>query len=275
MASGSQVQANLLEAGRLLAEAASKGASLAVLPENFAHMGKAEPDTLDVAESPGVGPIQDFLADAARRHGLWIVGGTIPLRGETPNRVRAASLIFDDSGQQVGRYDKIHLFDVVVPETQERYAESETFEPGEKVLVIDSPMGRLGLAICYDLRFPELFRALLDQGAELVLVPSAFTANTGKAHWEVLLRARAIENLFYVAAAGQGGYHVNGRETYGHSMVIDPWGRVMVDKERPGGGVEVADIDLELSRGARRNFPCAEHRRFRCALDQSGTGPCS
>lgn len=265
MASGPQVQANLLEAGRLLGEAAAEGARLAVLPENFSHMGQAEADKLEVAEDPGQGPVQDFLSETARRLGLWIVGGTIPLRGTDPNRVRAASLVFDDHGEQVGRYDKIHLFDVVVPETEERYAESETIEPGDTVTVMDSPFGRLGVAVCYDLRFPELFRVMLDQGVELLVLPSAFTANTGKAHWEVLLRARAIENLVFVAAAGQGGFHVNGRETHGHSVVIDPWGRVMVDKGR-GAGVAVAEIDLERVRGARRNFPSGEHRRFQCLV---------
>lgn len=265
MAAGPNVNANLLEAERLLSKAAAAGAKLVVLPENFYLMGQREQDKLALREVQGQGPLQEFLSRQAARHRVWIVGGTLPLAGQDPQRVRAASLLFDDHGQLVARYDKIHLFDVDVPETGERYRESETIEPGENSLVIDTPFGRLGMVVCYDLRFPELFRAMLDQGADLVSVPSAFTAATGKAHWEVLLRARAIENLCYVLASAQGGYHSNGRETYGDSMIVDPWGRVL-DRLPRGSGVVMATLDRHRQEQIRRNFPVLTHRSLHCRL---------
>ncbi|MFN4263237.1 MAG: carbon-nitrogen hydrolase family protein [Thioalkalivibrionaceae bacterium] len=280
MASGPQVAANLAEAGRLLTRAAEGGAVLAVLPENFAQM--AEPRApFDVAEAPGDGLIQGFLAETARRLGLWIVGGTVPLRetrfdgetvgGERP-RVRAASLVYDASGECVARYDKIHLFDVRLPRSsagaEESYTESDVFAPGDAVQIVDTPIGRLGLTICYDLRFPELFRALLGLGAEGFVVPSAFTAQTGQAHWSALLRARAIENQAFVLAAAQGGFHVNGRETYGHSLVVDAWGRVVQELAR-APGVVIVDIDLEAQRDLRGRFPAVLHRRLRCSGELS------
>ncbi len=264
MASGPNVNANLLEAERLLSEAAAKGAKLAVLPENFAIMGMAETDKVAVAEAPGSGPIQDFLAEQALRHGLWLVGGTIPVRASSPDKVRAACLVFDGKGVQQARYDKIHLFDVKLAGGGERYTESETIEPGDEVVVLDSPVGRLGLAVCYDLRFPELFRKMLDQGMEVMVLPSAFTAITGKAHWEILVRARAMENLCYVLAAAQGGYHVNGRETHGDSMIVDPWGTVL-DRLRHGSGVVIADLDAARLNNTRRTFPAIDHRRVSCS----------
>ncbi|WP_038082739.1 carbon-nitrogen hydrolase family protein [Thioalkalivibrio sp. ALgr1] len=264
MASGPQPQANLLEAKRLLQEAADKGARLAVLPENFAFMGMQESDILGIAEvADGAGPLQAFLAEQARRLGLWIVGGTVPLQTEDGGRVRSACLVFDDQGQQVARYDKIHLFDVQLPDSSEAYTESKVFERGDKVVVVDTPVGRMGLAICYDLRFPELFRALLDQGADWVALPAAFTAQTGQAHWDVLLRARAIENQYYMLSSAQGGFHVNGRETYGHSALIDPWGRV-VDQLQRNPGVLLADLDHAQVERIRTVFPTIEHRRLVC-----------
>ncbi|MDH4276142.1 MAG: carbon-nitrogen hydrolase family protein, partial [Gammaproteobacteria bacterium] len=215
MASGPNVAANLIEAERLIMIAAKEGAKLVVLPENFAIMGMSEQDKVKIREQPGQGPIQAFLAEQAAKHKIWLVGGTIPLVATDPNKVRAACLLFNDKGKQVARYDKIHMFDVEIVDTRERYIESQTIEAGSETVVVDTPFGKLGLAVCYDLRFPELFRRLLDQGAEIIAVPSAFTAITGKAHWETIVRARAIENLCYVIAAAQGGYHVNGRETYG------------------------------------------------------------
>ncbi len=259
MASGPNVGANLLEAERLIGVAADKGARLIVLPENFAIMGKEESDKLAVRESPGDGPIQEFLSHQAARHGIWLVGGTIPMQASSENKILAACLLYDDKGRQVARYDKIHLFDVSVVGSDESYTESDTIEAGSGTVVLDTPFGRLGLAICYDLRFPELFRALVDQGMEIIALPSAFTAITGKAHWESLVRARAIENLCFVLAAAQGGYHVNGRETYGHSMIVDPWGQVMNELAN-GSGLVCTDIDLKQLRNIRRTFPCLEHR---------------
>ncbi len=226
MASGPRVHANLLAAGRLIAEAARGGARLVVLPENFAHMGREEHDKLALAEQPGDGPIQDFLAREAARLGIWIVGGTLPLAGRDAGRVRASCLVYDERGRQVARYDKMHLFDVEVVGSEERYMESDTVEPGDELAVVDTPVGRLGLAVCYDLRFPELFRCLQARGAEIIVLPSAFTAVTGQAHWEPLLRARAIENLCYIVAAAQGGSHASGRQTHGDSMIVDRWGLI-------------------------------------------------
>jgi predicted amidohydrolase len=263
MASGPNVGANLLEAERLINQAVRQEAGLVVLPENFAIMGKSERDKIDVREVEGDGPIQEFLAEQARRHGIWLVGGTVPLAASDPGKIRAACMVYDDTGQQVARYDKIHLFDVDLVDSDEQYTESETIEPGDRVVVLDSPLGRIGLAVCYDLRFPELFRQQLDAGMEVLVLPAAFTAITGRAHWEVLVRARAIENLCYVVAAGQGGYHLNGRETHGHSMIVDPWGIVLNSLAR-GPGVVSATIDLGRLESARRNFPSIEHRRLRC-----------
>ncbi|HEY9198812.1 MAG TPA: carbon-nitrogen hydrolase family protein, partial [Gammaproteobacteria bacterium] len=251
MASGPNVAANLFEAEKLIYQASKQGARLVVLPENFAIMGLTETDKVAVRERDGHGPIQDFLATHAKRHKVWLVGGTIPLEADDPGKVRAACLVHDDKGKRVARYDKIHLFDVQVVGSDERYTESETIEPGSALQVIDTPFGRLGLAICYDLRFPELFRAMLDQGLELIAVPSAFTAITGRAHWETLVRTRAIENLAYVFAAAQGGYHINGRETHGDAMIVDPWGTVL-DRLPRGSGVVCAEVDVERVRSTRR-----------------------
>ncbi len=261
MVSGADVAANLEAAGRLIGEAAGRGARLVVLPENFALMGHREEDKLAHAELDGDGPLQAFLAETAARYGVWLVGGTLPLATDDPGRVRAACLLFDERGRRVARYDKIHLFDVEVAATGERYAESETIAPGDAPVVVDTPLGRLGLAVCYDLRFPELFRAMLDDGMELLALPAAFTATTGRAHWEVLLRARAIENLCYVVASAQGGDHPGDRATHGESMVIDPWGRVL---ERTGLGeaVVVGEVDRALLERTRRTFPALAHRRI-------------
>lgn len=265
MASGPHVDANLIEAERLIRRAVAEGAQLVVLPENFAFMGASEPDKLRVAEQDGNGPIQGFLGQQAAKHGVWLVGGTVPLRGAGLQKVRAACLLIGPNGERVARYDKMHLFDVAVPDSDENYIESETIEAGDELVIADTPCGRLGLAICYDLRFPELFRALAGEGMEVVALPAAFTGITGRAHWEVLLRARAIENLAYVIAAGQGGFHVSGRETYGHSMIIDPWGAVLACLPR-GNGIVTADLDRERLVNLRRSFPTIEHRRLRCRI---------
>ena len=265
MASGPNVAANLVEAERLIARAAEDGAELIVLPENFALMGKTEFEKLAIREQDGSGPIQGFLAAQSVRHGIWLVGGTIPLACGSPDKVFASCLLFDDHGKRVARYDKVHLFDVTVREDrEEQYNESMTIDPGHEAVVTDTPFGRLGLAVCYDLRFPEQFRCMLNQGMEIVALPAAFTAITGKAHWELLVRARAVENLCHVIAAGQGGFHVGGRETHGDSMIVDPWG-VVVDRLARGPGVIVADLDRERLDSIRRNFPATDHRRFNCS----------
>ncbi len=262
MASGSNVVANLNEAAKLIAKAVTDGAKLVVLPENFALVGKSEQDKTEVCETEGEGEIQIFLSEQADKHHIWLVGGTIPLQASNPKKVRSACLVFNDSGELCARYDKIHLFDVSLSE-REHYVESEFVEPGDSIVVIDSPFGRMGIAVCYDLRFPELFRQMLDKEMELLVLPAAFTASTGQAHWELLLRARAVENLCYVIASGQGGYHVNGRKTFGHSMIIDPWGRILAQLPQ-GKGHVCTNIDELLLKSTRKTFPVLSHRRLSC-----------
>ena len=261
MASGPNVKANLEEAEKLIKTAVQQDARLVVLPENFAIMGLTEADKVAIAEKPGHGQIQQFLSQQAEKHGIWIVGGTVPIESGVTGKIFAASLLYNDRGEMVARYDKIHLFDVVLVDSNESYNESETIEPGNDVVVVDTPFGKLGMAVCYDLRFPELFRAMADLGMEICVLPSAFTSLTGRAHWESLLRARAIENLCYMVAPDQGGYHKSGRETYGDSMIIDPWG-VVLNRLPHGTGVVVSDIDLEKLRRTRQNFPALQHKRL-------------
>lgn len=263
MASSPNVGSNLSEAGKLIAEAAKAGAKLVALPENFAIMGVHELDKVKVKEAEGEGPIQSFLSDTAKKHGVWIVAGTIPLVADDDKKVRAACLIYNDKGEQVARYDKVHLFDVSVPDTDEEYKESDSIENGDEPIVIDTPFGRLGIAVCYDLRFPEFFRKMQLHKVDVVIVPSAFTAETGAAHWEVLLRARAIENLCYIIAPNQGGFHINGRKTFGHSMIVDPWG-IVLDCYKTGAGFVSAFVDKERLEKVRASFPVLEHRRFFC-----------
>ena len=260
MVSGPDVAENLAAAAELLAQAAARGARLAVLPENFALMGRRESDKLAAREAEGEGPIQAFLTEQAARHRVWLVGGTIPLRvAGDDNRARAACLLYDDQGRRAARYDKIHLFDVRVVGSAEQYAESATIAPGNRYVVAETALGRLGLAVCYDLRFPEQFRALVDQGMELLALPAAFTATTGLAHWETLLRARAIENQCYVIASAQGGKHANGRETHGDSLIIDPWGEILARLPR-GPGVVLAKFSRERLENVRQQFPALQHR---------------
>lgn len=261
MASGPQVSANLLEAEKLIAEAAKAGAKLVALPENFAIMGMHESDKVKVREQDGSGPIQDFLATTAKKYGVWIVGGTIPLVANEIHKVRAACLVYNDQGERVARYDKVHLFDVSVPDSSEEYRESDSVEAGSEPCVVDTPFGRLGIAVCYDLRFPEFFRPMSRSNLDILVIPSAFTAKTGAAHWEVLLRARAIENLCYVIAPNQGGFHKNGRQTFGHSMVIDPWG-VVLDCYKTGSGFVTGEVDKTRLEKTRASFPVLDHRRF-------------
>jgi predicted amidohydrolase len=261
MTSGPDVAANLEQARALLEEAASRGARLAALPENFSFMGLKDADKRAVAEADGSGPTQDFLAATARQLRLWIVGGTVPLTAGGDGRVAAACLVYDSDGERVARYDKIHLFDVDLPGRTETYRESAHVAPGSRAAVLDTPVGRLGLSVCYDVRFPELYRHLSAAGAQLLAVPSAFTSPTGRAHWETLLRARAIENLCYVVAPAQSGFHPGGRETYGDSMIVDYWGRIMQRVPR-GRGCALAQVDLSAQAGVRETFPALVHRAF-------------
>jgi len=261
MTSGPDVAANLEQARVLLEEAVERGACLAALPENFAFMGLKDVDKRAVAEADGSGPAQDFLAATAQRLRLWIVGGTVPLAAGPDGRVAAACLVYDGDGRRVARYDKIHLFDVDIPGRAESYRESAHVAPGSRATVLDTPLGRLGLSVCYDVRFPELYRHLSACGAQLLAIPSAFTSPTGRAHWETLLRARAIENLCYVVAPAQSGFHPGGRETYGDSMIVDFWGRVLQRVPR-GRGCAVAEVDVGRLSAVRQSFPALAHRTF-------------
>jgi len=259
MTSGIEVAPNLARARELLELAAQRGVQLAVLPENFAIMARREAERQAVAEEEGEGPIQAMLSQAARDLRLTVVGGTIPLRVPGERRVAPASVVYGPDGARIGRYDKIHLFDVDVPGATEAHRESKGFVPGRTVTVLDTPAGRLGVAVCYDLRFPELFRRMGELGAEYFVVSAAFTVPTGKAHWDLLNRARAVENLCHLVVSAQVGEHPNGRQTYGHSMVVDCWGKVL-DVLPDGEGLAVADIDLEQQARVRGEFPALEHR---------------
>lgn len=273
MVSSSKVEENLDAAGRLIASAASQGAELVLLPEVFAVLEGGP--MREYGEREGEGKIQRFLAAQAREHRIILVGGTIPLvtrpglREGDPgwliedDRVRPSCLVYDAGGVCVARYDKIHLFDVEVEDRQASYSESRSYEPGDELVTVPTPLGQLGLSVCYDLRFPELYRALFHRGAEIVTVPSAFTYVTGQAHWESLLRARAIENQCYIIAAGQGGRHNDRRETWGHSMVIDPWGRVLAEVKEAGVGIALAEIDPAQITDVRRRMPIASQVRLK------------
>lgn len=260
MVSTPRVPENLSVAADLIAEAAAKGARLVALPEYFCLMGQRESDKVAQREADGTGPIQDFLAAQARSHGIWLVGGTLPLVAPEPDRVKNSVLVYDPTGTRIARYDKIHLFRFT--KGAETYDEAQTIAPGSGVSTFElAPDGgpglRVGISVCYDLRFPELYRAM--QRPDLILVPSAFTATTGRAHWEILLRARAIENLAYVLAPAQGGKHENGRATFGHSMLIDPWGTVLANRP-DGAGVVFGDIDPKVIAESRASLPALEHR---------------
>lgn len=261
MSSGASLDGNLALADTVLAAAAKDRCVLALLPENFALIGVRDEDKLVHAEPPGEGPIQAYLADAAKRFRMWIVGGSIPLASPRPGVCFGACPVYDDSGVQRCLYRKIHLFDVDLPSHGQSYRESATMDRGDEVVTQETPYGSVGLTICYDLRFPELFRRLVDQGAGIFTVPAAFTDVTGAAHWHVLLRARATENLAYVIAAGQHGDHPNGRKTFGHSMIVDPWGRILAE-QADGDGAVIAEIDPGLPAKLRAEFPALEHRRL-------------
>src|SRR5271155_2958963 len=261
MTSGHIVADNLTAAAALLTDAKEAGADIACLPENFCFIGLKDADKLAIAEADGNGPVQQFLSDTARRLKMWILGGTIVLRGDSPTRVANSSLLIDDAGKRVARYDKIHLFDVTIPGRNEQYRESSHVMPGREPVLADTPVGRLGLSVCYDMRFPELYRELVAQGAEWLAMPAAFTVPTGRAHWETLLRARAIENLCYVVAPAQSGTHSSGRETYGDSLIVDYWGQVL-SRLAKGTGVITADIDLGKQADSRVRFPALANRQL-------------
>ena len=263
MNSGPDVSANLALAERLMSEASADGCELVVLAENFALMPEHENDKAAHAETPDSGPLQSFLAAAARRYSLWIVAGSLPLVSPeiSSGRVYGACPVYDPEGECQALYRKIHLFDVDLADQQESYRESNSLHPGDTVVAVDAPCGRIGLTICYDLRFPEMFRRLVDEGCTVFTVPAAFTVTTGKAHWHTLLRARAIENLAYVIAAGQYGAHPDNRSTFGHSLICDPWGRILA--EQPAGNcVVAADIDPALPAKLRSEFPALSNRRL-------------
>ncbi|SFM40915.1 carbon-nitrogen hydrolase family protein [Marinobacter zhejiangensis] len=265
MVSGESLEGNLRDATRLLEEAADAGVRVAVLPENFAVLKTSEMRSQGLREAHGGGEIRAYLAEQARRLGLWLVGGSLPYAvatNETAPRVRASCFVVDERGQEVARYDKVHLFDAQVNDAHGQYRESDTFEPGSELVTVETPAGVLGLAICYDLRFPELFRGLRDRGAEWVALPSAFTYMTGEAHWEPLIRARAIENQVWVVAAGQGGNNSPRRRTYGHSMIVDPWGAVVAERADEGSGWVSASLDPLRLREVRQRMPVWDHRRL-------------
>ncbi|MFZ5512846.1 MAG: carbon-nitrogen hydrolase family protein [Pseudomonadota bacterium] len=258
MVSGPDVAANLREAGRLIGEAAECGARLVALPEYFPLISGDEDDKARVCERDGEGPIQDFLQETAARHKVWLVGGTLPLQAQAADKVRNSCLVFDDAGRRVARYDKIHLFGF--QRGEERYNEARSIEAGDRVVVFDAPCGRVGLSVCYDLRFPELYRS---QGeVSLIVVPAAFTQPTGEAHWELLARARAVENQCYLLAAAQGGRHPSGRLTYGDSMVVDPWG-VVQQRLPKGPGVVLGELDPRRLAEVRASLPALKHRVLR------------
>jgi len=259
MNSQNNVEENLKSAALLIEKAAEEGAELVVLPENFALMGANEEEKLAIKEQEGKGPIQEFLKNQAKQRGIYVVGGTIPIESEYPDKVYATCFVYNDRGRQIARYDKIHLFDVHVGE--QMYQESKSIIPGTKIVVVPTPFGTLGLSVCYDLRFPELYRRLLQHGANILIIPAAFTKETGQAHWEVLLRARAIENLSYVVAAAQVGSHPAERETFGDSIVVSPWGEVLNHKERHVG-VVVSEVDLNMLFVIRKRFPALEHQKM-------------
>ena len=259
MASGPNVPANLAEAEQLIDLAVEAGAQLVALPEFFCIMAMKDADVVKVREAEGQGPIQTFLSRMAKKHKIWLIGGSIPLEASAANKVRNSCLVYDERGKQVARYDKIHLFGLDLG--NERYQEAKLIEPGDRAVVVDSPFGRIGLSVCYDLRFPELYRAMSD--VDIIVVPAAFTATTGRAHFETLIRARAIENLAYVIAPAQGGYHLSGRETHGDSMIVDPWG-VVLDRLPRGSGVAIANINPAYQASLRKSLPALKHRHIQC-----------
>ena len=258
MASSPSVSANLIEAERLIKLAAEEGAKIVVLPEYFCIMGIHDTDKVRVREKEGDGAIQHFLSKMAKKHKILLIGGTVPLVSSVSNKVRNSCLVYNEKGKQIARYDKIHLFGLDL--ATEHYHEENTIEPGDEVIVVETPYGKIGLSTCYDLRFPELYRAMGE--VDMIVVPSAFTETTGKAHWETLIRARAIENLCYVIAPAQGGYHLSGRETHGNSMIVDPWGLIL-DRLPRGSGIVMAGVNTLYEASLRKSLPALKHKTIR------------
>jgi|TARA_B100000959_G_C14903147_1_gene591803 nitrilase len=268
MVSTDAISKNLELAERLIEEAVSKKAKLITLPENFPLIGKRDEDRLAITESHNDGPLQLFLSEQSKRYKVWLLGGTIPLKSNNPEKVFATSLLFNPSGDCIARYDKIHLFDVMLDgRDEESYRESKTFESGNDVVVVKTEIGNIGLSVCYDLRFPEMYRKMHQKNVQIITAPSAFTATTGKAHWETLLRTRAIENLCYLIASNQGGIHVNGRETWGHSMIVDPWGEILAEVKEEIG-VAIAKIEINKQTNLRKRFPTLTHRKLDYKIDE-------
>lgn len=261
MTSSQEVNRNLETTAKLIQDAATTGAKLIVLPEMFLLMGTTESEKFRIAESPGKGKVQDFLANLAAKHGIWLIAGTMPILKPHQPKLLASCLIYNDTGTQIAHYNKLHLFDVVVPSSEESYQESSNISPGNSIVIVDTPFGRLSVAVCYDLRFPELFRIMFKHGVEIIAVPAAFTVPTGKAHWEILLRARAIENFSYLIGACQGGSHSAHRKTYGHSMIVNPWGEIMACLPE-GEGFITAEIDREKLLKIREDMPVLSHSRI-------------
>jgi deaminated glutathione amidase len=262
MVSTPQVEENLATARHLIQQAAEQGAELIALPEYFCAMGHKDRDKLQWAESPGSGPIQEMLQSSAREHGLWVIGGTLPMRiANDAEHVANATCVYNPQGELAARYDKMHLFRFESTDGKERHDEAQTLRAGDAPVAFSTGEWRVGLSICYDLRFPELYRALMTPPCDLLVVPAAFTYPTGVAHWELLLRARAVENQCYVLASGQGGHHINGRHTFGHSMVIDPWGEVLAGQAE-GEGVVMAELSTQKIKDVRTRLPALSHRRL-------------
>ncbi len=259
LCSSDSIPENLTRASELVAEAKSGGAEALFLPECFALMQSSRQQLRESAEQPGTGQIQEAMSSVAKQHAITVFSGTVPVRSEDPSRVFNRSLVFDASGAELARYDKIFLFDVQLA-NGEQYLESAYTMPGKDIVTVDCCLGIVGLSICYDLRFPELYRRLVEQNAQILVVPSAFASTTGPAHWHTLLRARAIENFSYVIASAQEGIHPSGRRTYGHTLVVDPWGQVVAEKQK-GEGLLMVEIDLKRVEKARKEIPSLEHRR--------------
>lgn len=261
IASGPNIEANLLEIGKYIAKSKELGADILVLPENFAMMAEKDSMYLSIKEKLGDGRIQNFISNEAKKNDIWIVAGTIPIQSSSESKVFSTCIVYNNQGEMVSFYKKIHLFDVNIIESNEVYKESDNFTPGDSVVTFDTPFCKIGLAICYDIRFPELFRKLSNDNIDMICMPAAFTKVTGKAHWEHLIKARSIENLVYFAASAQGGYHVSGRETYGNSIIVNPWGETLSNAKNKSG-VIIATIDLKALRILRKNFPCLEHKKL-------------
>ena len=261
IASGPNVEANLIEVSKYIEKSKKLGADIVVLPENFAMMAEYDSMYLDIKEDLGQGKIQDFLKSLAIKNDIWIIAGTIPIKTNNKDKVFSTCIVFDNNGEIVSSYNKVHLFDVDLLETNEKYRESDIYNHGESIVVVETPFCKIGLAICYDLRFPELFRKISEKNVDLICMPAALTSVTGKAHWDHLIKSRAIENLVYFAASAQGGYHVCGRKTYGNSIIVNPWGETL-DTIKNKSGVIISTIDLESLKKLRKSFPCLEHRKF-------------